>query len=152
MSNQHAWLRPVVLAQCLHVALLQVSYDFMDFWKVGKSAYEAQTERRRCGHIGFLGMLLDNKHFLQQRHLSFLRRHQKHNMGCLLLSRVGVSDNTAKTLRNLTRSRAPHVQNSKNPHAILAAKPPIFGALFWVLDVWNSISHKSFPRFLQCYH
>ena len=48
----------------------------------------------------------------------------------LLLSRVGVSDNTAENSRNFIIHRVLHVQNSKNPHAILAAKPPIFGAFF----------------------
>ena len=60
----------------------------------------------------------------------------------LVLSRVGVSDDTASTSRNFMRSRVPHVQNSKSSHAILAAEPPILGALFSVLEAWNWNFHQ----------
>ena len=43
--------------------------------------------------------------------------------------KVAVNDNTARASRSFMRSRAPHVLDLKNPHAILAAKPPILGGL-----------------------
>ena len=43
---------------------------------------------------------------------------------------VGKNDGQrAKTSRKITRERVPPLQNSKNPYAKWAAKPPTFGAL-----------------------
>ena len=48
----------------------------------------------------------------------------------LILSQERISDNTAKTSGLFLRKSSTTRPNSKNPHAILAAKPPIFGAFF----------------------
>ena len=40
------------------------------------------------------------------------------------------------------RERVPPLQDSKNPHAKWAAKPPTFGALFRVLEGWNAFLHN----------
>ena len=41
-----------------------------------------------------------------------------------------INGHRAKTSRKTMRQRVPPLQNSKNPHAKRAAKPPTFGALF----------------------
>ena len=69
-------------------------------------------------------MLLNKKFILASKSASRKRLLSK------ILSRVIISDYTAKTSGNIMRNRVPHLQNSENPHAILAAKPSIFGTLF----------------------
>ena len=49
----------------------------------------------------------------------------------LLLSSERINGQRAKTSRKTMRERVPPLQNSKNPHAKWAAKPPTFGTLFW---------------------
>ena len=57
------------------------------------------------------------------------------------LSSERINGQRAKTSRKNMRKRVPSLQNSKNPHAKWAAKPPNFGALFRVLERWNSLAH-----------
>ena len=80
--------------------------------------YDASAE----GHSALVGVMLDgcSGNTLSKGDLTI----------DTVLPRAGVSDNTANTSRNFMRNRVPHVQNSKNSQAILAAKPPIFGAFY----------------------
>ena len=48
----------------------------------------------------------------------------------LIVSSEIINGQRAKTSRRTMRERVAPFQNSKNPHAKWAAKPPTFGALF----------------------
>ena len=68
-----------------------------------------------------------------------------------LLSRAVISDNFTNSSENIMRNRNSTPQNSKNPHAKWAAKPPFLVPLFSSFGGWNSCFSSNFPRNLQNY-
>ena len=61
-----------------------------------------------------------------------------------LLSRAVISDHFANSLENIMRNRNSTPQNSKNPHAKWAAKPPFLVPFFRVLGGGIPVSHNIF--------
>ena len=61
-----------------------------------------------------------------------------------LLSRARISDNFANSSENIMRNRNSTPQNSKNPHAKWAAKPPFLVPFFRVLGGGIPVSHNIF--------
>ena len=48
-----------------------------------------------------------------------------------ILWRAVISDSFANSLENIMRNRVPALQNSRNLHVVLGAKPPIFDTYLW---------------------
>ena len=108
-------------------------------------------------HASHLAVEVTIRLLLEQersRYLSALRKLRCDGSPAVssVLSPEAISEIFAKILRKNTRERVPPLQNSKDPHTKLAAKPPTFGDLFLTLEGVELARAQFFSRFLQKAH